>query len=147
MKTQVIKWTIEIVNLETKLRVGIWDHEREFQPILINISIRAFASAYPESIEDCLDYQPICRWMTDEWPNQSHTPLIETKLHELMSYIFLFDSRVEWVDAAISKPKAIPEARAVGVRLSMSRDLFESTFKYSDVSIGSSKIENEFLHA
>ena len=28
---------IAISNLDTRLRVGIWDHEREFQPVHVNL--------------------------------------------------------------------------------------------------------------
>ena len=37
--------TVTITNLETRLRVGIWDHEREFQPIRINLSLHAIDAA------------------------------------------------------------------------------------------------------
>ncbi|MGH8856707.1 MAG: dihydroneopterin aldolase [Polaromonas sp.] len=129
MDTRVIPWTIEISDIETQLRVGIWDHEREFQPIRINLSLRAIASVFPQSIDDCLNYQPICRWITEEWPKQPHTPLLETKLRELMCFIFDFDARVEWLDIALSKPKAISDARGVGIRMALSRDDFEAAFR------------------
>lgn len=129
MDTRVIAWTIEIADIKTQLRVGIWDYEREFQPIRINLSIRAIASVFPDTIEDCLNYQPICQWITDEWPKQPHTPLLETKLRELMSFVFAFDARVEWVDLAISKLTAIPAACAVGIRMALSRADHEAAFR------------------
>lgn len=135
MSTRVIPWTIEISNLATKLRVGIWDHEREFQPIRVDLSIRAITSVAPQSIEDCLDYQPICHWITAEWPKQVHTPLLETKLCELMHFVFDFDARIEWIDAAISKPNAIAEARGVGVRMAIARGDHESTFGFQASSV------------
>lgn len=128
MHTEIIPWTIEINNLETRLRVGIWEHERAFQPVHIRLSLRAITAASPQSIEDCLDYQPICRWIVSDWPQQPHTPLLETKLRELMDFIFSYDARIEWADAAISKPQAIAEARGVGVRLALSRDDYDSIF-------------------
>lgn len=129
MNIHVISWTIDIADINTQLRVGIWDHEREFQPICISLSIRAIAPSFPDTIEDCLNYQPICQWITDEWPKQPHTPLLETKLRELMSFVFDFDARVEWVDLAISKPTAIPAARGVGIRMALSRSDYEVAFR------------------
>ena len=129
MDMHLIPWTIEITDINTQLRVGIWDHEREFQPIRINLSLRAIAPIFPHTIEDCLNYQPICRWITDEWPKQPHTPLLETKLRELMSFVFDFDSRVEWVDLAISKPTAILAAYGVGIRMALSRADYEGAFR------------------
>lgn len=128
MHTHIIPWTIEINKLETRLRVGIWEHEREFQPVHIHLALRAIAAASPQSIEDCLDYQPICRWMVSDWPQQPHTPLLETKLRELMDFIFSYDARIEWADVSISKPQAIAEARGVGVRMALSRDDYDTIF-------------------
>lgn len=130
MNTRVIPWTIEIADIETQLRVGIWDHEREVQPIRINLSLRAIAPVFPRSIEDCLNYEPICRWIIDEWPTHPHTPLLETKLRELMCFIFGFDARIEWIDVAIAKPKAIADTRGVGIRMALSRDDYEAAFRH-----------------
>lgn len=129
MNTHLIPWTIEIVDINTQLRVGIWEHEREFQPIRISLSLRAIAPIFPKAIEDCLNYQPICLWITEEWPKQSHTPLLETKLRELMTFVFEFDARVEWVDLAISKPTAILAAYGVGIRMALSRAEYEVAFR------------------
>jgi dihydroneopterin aldolase len=113
--------TVTITNLETRLRVGIWDHEREFQPIRINLSLYANGCTDPQVAEDLFDCQSIRKWITEEWPTQSHTPLLETKLRELMEFVFQFDARIEWLDAAMSKPEACPEARGVGIRMAISR--------------------------
>jgi len=126
LNMQITPWIIEIFNLETKLRVGIWEHELDFQPIHINISIHAIAPAFPQAIDDCINYQPICSWITNDWPRQKHTPLLETKLFELMRFVFDFDSRIESADISISKTKAIQEAQRVGVRMDMSRSEFEN---------------------
>lgn len=128
MQIQVMPWTIEIVDIETQLRVGIWEHERELQPIRINISLRALAAACPKTIEDCLDYEPICHWIIDSWPTQPHTPLLETRLRELISFVFEFDERIEWADVAISKPAALSQVQGVGVRMALSRAEYEQSF-------------------
>jgi 7,8-dihydroneopterin aldolase/epimerase/oxygenase len=128
VNTRVIPWTIEISDIETKARVGIWEHELALQAIRINITIRAMAPVFPQSIEDCLNYQPICEWITGDWPKQPHTQLLETKLRELMCFIFDFDARVEWIDVAIHKPTAFSETRGVGIRMAISRDDYEAVF-------------------
>ncbi len=121
-------WTIEVCHLETQSRVGIWEHEQELQPVCVNISLRATAAVSPRSIKDCLDYQPVCDWINDEWPDYPHTPLLETRLKELMTFIFSFDDRVEWADVALAKPKAIRNARGAGIRVAMTRQEFEDSF-------------------
>ena len=128
MDNKIITWTIEIEDIETSSRVGIWEHEREPQPIRICISMQAIAPAFPRNIEDCLNYEPICRWLTDEWPTQSHTPLLETRVRELVDFLFYFDTRIERVNVRILKLKAIPQARGVGVRVAMTRNDHESSF-------------------
>ena len=128
MDTKVITWTIEIQDMECRSRVGIWEHERELQPIRISISMHAIAPAFPQQIEDCLNYEPICRWIADEWPRKPHTPLLETRVRELVDFIFNFDARIEWANVAILKLKAIPQASGVGVRVAMSRSDYESSF-------------------
>jgi 7,8-dihydroneopterin aldolase/epimerase/oxygenase len=130
MNTRVIPWTIEIADIDTQLRVGIWEHELAPQPIRINLTVRAIACALPESIDACVNYEPICRWIIDDWPRQPHTPLLETRLHELLSFVFAIDDRIEWIDASISKPAAIRGVRGVGLRMALSREDFEAAFRY-----------------
>ncbi len=133
MTGRTIAWTIEVADIDTALRVGIWEHERQLQPIRISFSIRAQAPAFPATIDDCLNYEPICRWIIDAWPALPHTPLLETKVRELLQHIFDYDHRVEWVDLAISKPKAIPGARGVGIRMALSRDEFDAAFRLTEM--------------
>ncbi len=135
MNPRVIPWTIEIADIETQLRVGIWEHERVLQPIRISMTIRALAATIPQSIEDCLNYEPICRWIVETWPAQPHTELLETKLRELMDFVFNYDARIEWVDLAIAKPQAIAAARGVGLRMALERGEYEAAFQYQDVPL------------
>jgi dihydroneopterin aldolase len=104
---------VAITNLETRLRVGIWDHERAFQPVRVNLIMSLG--------EGCVDYRPVVRWIKEEWPRAPHTPLLETRLRELMDFVFAWAPGIAWLDAALSKPQACPEARGVGVRMALSR--------------------------
>lgn len=104
---------IAITNLETRLRVGIWQHEREYQPVRVSLVMSAGGG--------CIDYQPIVRWIREEWPAAPHTPLLETRLRELMDFVFASDPAIVWLDVALSKPQACPQARSVGLRMALSR--------------------------
>ena len=128
MTAKLIAWTIRIEDIGTCSRVGIWEHELEAQPLRVSLSVQAIAPAFPRGIEDCLDYQPICRWLTDDWPRMPHTPLIETRLRELMDFVFRYDPRITWVDASVLKPAAVAQAAGVGVRVAMSRSDYEACF-------------------
>lgn len=90
MNNQLIPWTIEIRDLATRLRT----EEGGWQAVRIDLSIRALAAAMPQSIEECLNYQPICQWILDEWPQRPPAPL-ETQLLELAHFIFDYDARAE----------------------------------------------------
>lgn len=128
MHPQLLTWTIEIRDMETQSRVGIWEHERELQPICVSLSLQAITPAFPKNIQDCLNYDPICRWIADEWPRQPHTPLLETRVRELMDFVFDFDARIEAANVTILKLKAIPQACGVGVGVAMSRSDHEASF-------------------
>ena len=126
METQ---WTVRIDRLETQLKVGIYEHEKVFQPILVSLKASGRADASPNHIEQCIDYEPICAWIQNEWPNSNHTPLLETRMNELLSYVFSVNSRITWVWAGLYKPNAIKGARFVGLERSASRAIsaaFES---------------------
>lgn len=120
-------WTIEVKDVQTRLRIGIWEHERDFQPVIVNITLRGNAPIFPETIEDCIDYEPICRWLIDELPNRPHTPLLETKLAEVLHFVFERDLRINWADVAMSKPTAIANVGSAGVRLAISRADYAAT--------------------
>lgn len=110
---------VAITNLDTSLRVGIWDHERVFQPVRVNLVMARGSSGLLRG--GCVDYQPIVRWIKEEWPRTAHTPLLETRLRELMDFVFASAPGVAWLDAALSKPQACPQALGVGVRTALSR--------------------------
>lgn len=112
---------IAITNLDTRLRVGIWDHERAFQPVHVNL-IMAPDAARLQPGGGGIDYRSVVRWVQEEWPAAPHTPLLETRLRELIDFVFASDLGVVWLDAALSKPQACPQARGVGVRMALSRD-------------------------
>lgn len=95
MDNQLIPWTIEIKDLATRLRT----EEGGWQAVRIDLSIRALTPVVPQSIEECLDYQPICRWMLDEWPQRPPAPL-EARLLELARFIVGYDVRAERIVAA-----------------------------------------------
>lgn len=122
MTEHIPSCAISFTGLETRLRVGIWDHEREFQPVRVSLSLRARMSG------GNLDGLAISRWITGEWPKSPHIPLLETRLRELMQFVFEFDPRIEWADIALSKPWACREARGVGVRMALSRDEYGRVF-------------------
>ena len=119
------KWTVRVEALNTTLRVGIYDHELEHQPVLINLRISGLAETLPTTLSQCFDYEPICRWATDVWPLSPHTPLLETRLNELIEHVFKSDRRIRDVFFGLYKTHAFPNVALVGLEREVSRRQFE----------------------
>src|SRR5574337_109003 len=126
------KWTLRIELLETRLAVGVYDHERSAQPVFVSVRADGWASAEPNALYQCLDYEPICRWITEQWPLSEHTPLLETRVNELMSHLFALDTRVEQVWIGLYKPLAVPHAARVGVERQSTRRRFDEQLRALD---------------
>lgn len=124
MPTRLIPWTVEIKELATQLRVGAHAHESRLVPVSVDIVVRAITPAVPRTIEDCMNYQPICQWMLIDWPALPHAPSLETRLRELMRFVFDFDERIEWVDITLQRPGATAASHGLSVRRAESRQDF-----------------------
>jgi dihydroneopterin aldolase len=119
------KWTVRVNSLRTNLRVGIYAHEWVPQPVLINLSISGLNETIPTVLSQCIDYEPICRWVTDVWPQSDHTPLLETRFNELIEYIFNSDRRIRDVCLELYKTNAFANIESVGLEREVSRRQFE----------------------
>lgn len=120
------KWTVRIEHLKTALAVGVHPHEREVQPVEVSVLIHGLSDAEPDALSDCFDYEPLCLWLTDEWPRTAHTPLLETRVNELLERIFQSDRRVQEAWVGVYKPNAVPHAGRIGVERHVSRRQFET---------------------
>ena len=119
-------WTVRIERLETHLPVGIYAHEREAQPMWVSLTATGEASAQPDSLSECFDYEPLCRWLTQEWPTSPHTPLLETRVNQIMAFVFASDRRVRDVWVGLYKQRVSQQALVVGMERASSRAEFET---------------------
>jgi dihydroneopterin aldolase len=119
------KWTIRVEALRTSLRVGVYEHELEPQPILLSLRISGLAETSPRTLAECFDYEPICRWAIDEWPLSPHTPLMETRFNELIERVFNADKRIRDAWFGMYKTQAFPNTEFVGLERELSRRQFE----------------------
>lgn len=115
-------WTVTIDRLETLLAVGIYDDEQQPQPVWVSVTLRGLAPAVPVSLNDCIDYEPLCRWLATEWPRSPHTLLLETRVNEVFDFAFGLDSRVYEVSVGLYKQRVSRYATAIGVERTTSRD-------------------------
>lgn len=119
-------WTVRIERLVTQLPVGIYEHERDAQPVWVSLTATGEASAAPGSLEQCFDYEPLCRWLTQEWPQSPHTPLLETRVNQVIEFVFDTDPRVQQVWVGLYKQRVSQQALAVGMERSSTRAEFDA---------------------
>lgn len=119
-------WTVRIERLATQLPVGIYAHEQAAQPVWVSLVAAGEASAAPGSLDDCFDYEPLCRWLTQAWPKSLHTPLLETRVNQVIEFVFASDPRVHHVWVGLYKQRVCEQALAVGVERASTRAEFDA---------------------
>lgn len=129
-------WTIKIERMEIHLAVGIYADELEPQPLWVSLTASGAASASPRSLDQCFDYEPLCHWLTHVWPRTPHTPLLETRINQLLGFVFGLDERVNNVWAGLYKHRMSRQAVAVGIERSTTRLEFEAQQRTAGVAHG-----------
>jgi hypothetical protein len=107
MNQKLIPWTVEIRELRTELH---GTRGGAVQAVSIDVTVRALTPAVPASIDECMDYQPICRWILDELPTWQHGLCWESALRALLDFVFDADARIESVAASMSAPGVSADA-------------------------------------
>ena len=102
--------------LRIDVEIGIHDGEfgRE-QPLLLDLEL-GYDNRVPaasDAIADCFDYDAISRRLVDHVRSQRWN-LVET-LAESCAALLRDEFGVRWLRLKVSKPEAVPAARAVGV--------------------------------
>jgi dihydroneopterin aldolase len=126
-------WSVRIERLRTQLRVGIYPDELEPQPVRVTLLLHGVSAACPTTLGECIDYEPLCRWVTEEWPSTAHIPLLETRVNELIAFAFDFDGRVQEVHAGLAKERVSGSAVSVGIERSVSRAAFEAQRRHVEM--------------
>lgn len=113
-------------DLLTAVRIGIHAHEQEApQRLLVNLSLEGEIPLRPATVKDCIDYDHIHAFVTQEWPSRPHVELLETLAGELVDFCFMQDSRLLRLTVSITKPDVFPNAAQVGVELTKTRNDWE----------------------
>jgi dihydroneopterin aldolase len=100
MSSRHIPWTIEVRALATELRRGAAPWRR--QAATVDITVHALAPAFPQTIDDCIDYQPICEHVLGAWSDGASGAQPEQAVRDLIAYILGRDGRIGQVDVALS---------------------------------------------
>lgn len=117
-------WVLRIQKLPIELAVGIYPHEQQPQPLLVDIEVQGHADADPGDLDSCLDYEPLCLWLRQAWPRTPHVPLLETRVNQLLAYLFALDSRIQSAQVGLYKVSMAFGAQAVGMERSVTRQAF-----------------------
>jgi dihydroneopterin aldolase len=123
------KWTVRVGSLKTRLRVGVHAHESKPQPVIVSLRISGLADISPTSLEQCFDYEPVCRWLQEGFAKSPHVSLIETRINEIAHYLFSYDKRVMEVWVGLYKEKAVPNSERVGLEREMTRRQFDDAIR------------------
>lgn len=102
-------------DVRLEIRIGLYREEKNVpQPVSVDVELYRHAGQFiGESIEDCLDYDRVFRYLTQVWPQRSHVGLLEQWAEDLVE-VCLEDRRVEACRVIIRKlqiygGRAVPE--------------------------------------
>lgn len=123
------KWTLRIEGLKTRLRVGAPNIEPRPESISVSLEVNGLAPDAPQQLGDCFDYAPICEWVTREWPLSDAAPLLETRVNQLLTFLFDCDRRVQDVWVGVYRTGQARAAARIGVERRTSRTQFQSRLR------------------
>jgi len=112
--------------MEVRLPVGIYADEREPQPLWVSLAASGAASASPCALDQCLDYEPLYHWLTHVWPHTPHTPFLETRINQLLGFVFQMDERLNDVWVGLYKHRVGSQAVAFGIERRTIRAEFDA---------------------
>jgi len=119
------KWSVVIQSLRTTMRVGLHSHEYDPQPVQITLKVSSLASSDPESIDQCVDFDPLVRWLSQTLPTMPGPALLENRVNDIAQYVFSADKRILGVWVALYKEAAVNTSAFIGVEKEMTRRQFE----------------------
>lgn len=123
------KWTVRVDGLQTLLAFG--DTVAARQPVIMSLLIEGLAPEAPRCLGDCFDTAPVCDWITGEWPKSTPTPLVETRVNELLHYLFAYDKRVQSAWVGLYRSGLPQRAARVGIERKASRSQFQTRLRAS----------------
>lgn len=87
---------LSLKQVRVQIRLGAFPHERaEPQTVEVDVELARRHDGYRgEGLEDCLNYDPVYRYLTEDWPARDHVDLIEAWAEDLARFC-LRDGKVE----------------------------------------------------
>lgn len=113
---------VALSELTLALRVGVFAAEEvAAQPVRVTVELyRHRGTRAVTGLAECLDYDRVYRYLTEDWPARPHVPLLETWAEDLVRFC-LQDERVEACRVRLCKPaiygeRALPEVELYRLR-------------------------------
>lgn len=123
-------WTISLKAIETHVRVGIHEHEKNAaQRLLVDVEVQADLPLRPAAIGECLDYDLIYDHVTKTWPQRLHVDLLEHLALDLITHLFSHSTSAKRVTVTVAKPDIFAKAQSAEVGLNWSRADYEEAKK------------------
>lgn len=123
------KWTLRLEGVETKLAVGSAEKARRTQTLQVSLVINGLTPDVPVDAADCLDHASICAWIVHQWPKSAPTPLLETRVNELLDFLFELDKRVQDAWVGLYRTGTLGGVTRVGVERQVSRSQYQSRLR------------------
>lgn len=102
-------------DISVEINIGIHDWERQEnvqQKVLIDVDMFRFQGKFTgNTIRDCIDYDIVFNYITQQWPRRAQTDLLETLIEELIDFCFQ-NLQIDACRISIKKP-AVFGGRAV----------------------------------
>ena len=115
--------TLSLKQVPVQLRLGAFDHERH-QPQAVEVDVelsRRYDGYRGEGLEGCLNYDPLYRYITEDWPAREHVDLIEAWAEDLVMFC-LRDPKVEACRVRLRKLDVFPGTAVPEIELVRYRD-------------------------
>ena len=116
------KWTLRIERLLTRLAF----HDGERRPVQVSVTLHGLADAAPRVPQDRIDLDAVCAWIAGEWRASAPAALLETRVNELIAFVFGFDRRVQEAWVGLYRVADDGSAVAVGVERHATRAQFDA---------------------
>jgi dihydroneopterin aldolase len=109
---------LAINNINVAIRIGAISKERDAaQPVEVDVALfRRHAGYLGEGLEECIDYDPIYRYITEDWPTRDHLDLIEAWAEDLVGFC-LQNPKVEACRVVLRKTEIFPGSSVPEIEL------------------------------
>ena len=96
---------VALNGLVLHLHIGIRDWERapdRRQRVQVDVACYRKLRPRPDTVNNCIDYSRLHRYLSTDWPARPHTDLLETLAHDLVDFV-LQDATIDMVEVKLAK--------------------------------------------